>query len=705
MEIYNEDIIDVELTGGNISRSFMGKTIGEGDILANRFGVKVMRNGNPVQLTGVSCAGYFIRSDGGTIPINGSVSGNKAYVDLPQACYAIEGQFSLAIKLSGGSVTGTVRIVDGVVSNTTTGIPIDPGTIIPSVETLIEAIEAAIANIPADYSQVTNSLNAQFCLHDGQQIIFNYDDKTISFPYGSFLFNNGTTKSNSQRQDIDLSDKLSLNSACVFYLTADGAIYAVPWRDAQSLSTNDHFIGYIYDKNLFINGVSKKNAIVVNHDGGRIDIQTQSGAMYGNNENYYFVWNPETHKLTTPGGFYSFHGIGHAVSSQEVDLSSFTTAAILFIKTDGTIYGTNWENNVPQGYDDEPIGWVYGNNIYISGTDKEQIKIANNAGDVLPGVMGSTAAIGISNEMLVVFDYDNKTLTIPPAFTVSYGKGMARSSETVLSLASVMRSEACTLFVKKDGTIYAKDWHGCFAEHPTDQFVGYIFRKYVCISGVNESKIAVISADKKVFCFGDSITAGVGTSKLYHMYWREYDPTVTYYNWGIGSTGYVLEWTGTAVVGGGAIGDGTTKNVSGNNNVLKVMQSVGGNMANICIFSGTNDFGNDIALETFRTAVQNTLDYALTKTPKVFVITPIKRNGWATAVNAHGLHLKDYCDVITEECENRGIAHADGYDVFLNPSLENIRTAFMPDGLHPNEAGQARIARAMQAKMLEAFCI
>lgn len=158
MAIYNEDIIDVELTGGNIYRSFMNKTIGEGDINANRFGVRVLRKGIPVDLTGCTCTGYFIRADGGTIPINGTVSGNTAYVTLIDTCYAVDGQFALAIKLTGESVTGTVRIVDGVVANTMTGTPIDPGTIIPSIETLIAAIEAAVASIPPDYSALQNAV-------------------------------------------------------------------------------------------------------------------------------------------------------------------------------------------------------------------------------------------------------------------------------------------------------------------------------------------------------------------------------------------------------------------------------------------------------------------------------------------------------------------------------------------------------------------
>lgn len=152
MAIYKEDIIDVELTGGKIHRSFMSHSIGAGDEQANRFGVRVFRNGEPVDMSGSTCAGYFIRSTGDTVPITGTVNGNVAWVELPAACYAYEGQFALAIKVSGNNATGTMRIVDGVVMNTATDTAVDPGRIIPSIETLIEAINEAVESIPPEYS-------------------------------------------------------------------------------------------------------------------------------------------------------------------------------------------------------------------------------------------------------------------------------------------------------------------------------------------------------------------------------------------------------------------------------------------------------------------------------------------------------------------------------------------------------------------------
>ena len=159
MAIYKSDIVDIDLETGSIHRSFIMRSIGEGDKNANRFGVRVKRNGSNVNLSEATCSGYFIRSNGDTVVIAGETSGNEAYVVLPQACYTYEGQFSLAIKLTGGGLTGTMRIVDGVVSNTTTDTLIDPGTIIPSIDTLIAAIEAAVASIPPEYAFMQNEID------------------------------------------------------------------------------------------------------------------------------------------------------------------------------------------------------------------------------------------------------------------------------------------------------------------------------------------------------------------------------------------------------------------------------------------------------------------------------------------------------------------------------------------------------------------
>lgn len=144
MAVYHEDIVDIDLNGASLFRSFASNPIGLGDINGHRYGVHVLRNDTVVNLTGVSCVGYFIRSGhADTVTINGTVNAGNgiAYVTLSQACYAYEGAFSLVIKLVGGGVTGTMRIVDGMVVKTTTGNIIDPGHVVPTLTELLAQID------------------------------------------------------------------------------------------------------------------------------------------------------------------------------------------------------------------------------------------------------------------------------------------------------------------------------------------------------------------------------------------------------------------------------------------------------------------------------------------------------------------------------------------------------------------------------------
>ena len=143
MAVYHEDIIDIDLEGGNIARSFSNKTIGEGDIAGQRFGFRIFRNKTQESLAGASCVGYFIRPDGITLVINGTAQNGIAYVELPEAACAVEGNFTLAIKLAGTGFDGTMRIVDGTVVNTTTGSISDPSGDIPSLADLLAVIEQA----------------------------------------------------------------------------------------------------------------------------------------------------------------------------------------------------------------------------------------------------------------------------------------------------------------------------------------------------------------------------------------------------------------------------------------------------------------------------------------------------------------------------------------------------------------------------------
>lgn len=184
MAIYREDIADIELTGGNIHRSFMNKTIGSGDKAANRFGVRIFRNGEPVELGLTSVQGIFLNASGQSIAITDGniVSGNMAAVVLPQACYNVEGQFTLAIKLIGGGVTGTMRIVDGVVDNTHADGAVSPTYDIPTYEEILavyEQMEEAV-EIVAD---LQDTLDTQYV---GFRRYLNANDDLFALDMGAY---------------------------------------------------------------------------------------------------------------------------------------------------------------------------------------------------------------------------------------------------------------------------------------------------------------------------------------------------------------------------------------------------------------------------------------------------------------------------------------------------------------------------------------
>ena len=264
MANYHEDIINIELESGTIHRSFLHHAIGAGDKRANRFGVKLFRNGVPENVNG-SCFGLFIRADGQTVTIeNGTVSGNVAYVTLPEACYVVEGQFCLTIKATTENDTTTLRIIDGVVDRTSTSVLVDPGTVIPSIEDLIAAINAAVESIPPDYSalsdhvdEIDDRVDATFaggyadCIEVGTGTNFN----NITTP-GSYVVMTNTIAASCSNIPVQENGRLYVFSSVgttpfiQIYITAHAQMFIrristydattnTPWFDQSGIETVD----------------------------------------------------------------------------------------------------------------------------------------------------------------------------------------------------------------------------------------------------------------------------------------------------------------------------------------------------------------------------------------------------------------------------------------------------------------------------------
>ena len=121
----------------------------------NLIGVHVLDNKNPVVLSG-TVSGNIIRADRGTVAVTGVLSGSDCYIILPEAAYAVPGPISIVIKLTTGTTKTTLCAVIAHVYESSTDSAVDPGTIIPSIQDLIDEINDAVESIPQDYSSLSN---------------------------------------------------------------------------------------------------------------------------------------------------------------------------------------------------------------------------------------------------------------------------------------------------------------------------------------------------------------------------------------------------------------------------------------------------------------------------------------------------------------------------------------------------------------------
>lgn len=144
-----------------VAATFLHGNLFSQDNAGNTINVHVMDNGEPATIGGTVSANV-IRADGNTVAVSGAIDGNKAYVILPQACYAVPGRVEIIIKLTQSTTITTIAAIVANVYRSTTDTVVDPGTIIPSIQTLIAEIEEAVDSIPVDYSGLLATIAADY---------------------------------------------------------------------------------------------------------------------------------------------------------------------------------------------------------------------------------------------------------------------------------------------------------------------------------------------------------------------------------------------------------------------------------------------------------------------------------------------------------------------------------------------------------------
>jgi hypothetical protein len=80
------------------------------DNKGNLIGVRVYDDGEPVTLTG-NAIGYCILANGVSVPVTGSISGNKLWIEMPDTAYAVPGAINIILKNANGTDVATLAAV------------------------------------------------------------------------------------------------------------------------------------------------------------------------------------------------------------------------------------------------------------------------------------------------------------------------------------------------------------------------------------------------------------------------------------------------------------------------------------------------------------------------------------------------------------------------------------------------------------------
>ncbi len=203
----------------------------------------------------------------------------------------------------------------------------------------------------------------------------------------------------------------------------------------------------------------------------------------------------------------------------------------------------------------------------------------------------------------------------------------------------------------------------------------------------------------KINFLGDSITQGSGVSTVENTYWnlmkQEYG-AVQVRGYGISGTRIAKQQNPTNDNGGIDYLDFCTRYSQMDDDADVVV-----------VFGGTNDYGHgnaplgnpdDRSPETFYGACHTLFSGLLEKYPDatIVVMTPLHRYWEEAECTPKNIPLSAYVNIIKEVAEFYALPVLDLWSVSsIQPRVEAIKQKYCPDGLHPNDAGHALIARRL----------
>lgn len=125
---------------GPVLPEFMAAPLYNQENQAHQFVITTTREGAEEALTG-TVQGRFIRPDGSTVLLTGSISAGRAVVTLPQAAYYQVGRFIMSIMSVADSKVTVIYAATGHIARSLTGTTVDPGSVVPDITQLLAEID------------------------------------------------------------------------------------------------------------------------------------------------------------------------------------------------------------------------------------------------------------------------------------------------------------------------------------------------------------------------------------------------------------------------------------------------------------------------------------------------------------------------------------------------------------------------------------
>ena len=205
---------------------------------------------------------------------------------------------------------------------------------------------------------------------------------------------------------------------------------------------------------------------------------------------------------------------------------------------------------------------------------------------------------------------------------------------------------------------------------------------------------------KKINFLGDSITFGSGVADPENIFWnviaRENGAVCRGY--GIGGTRIARKRVPSA-------------DPVFDQDFVSSVETMDPDADAVVVLGGTNDFGHgdapigrmeDRSPYTFYGAMHLLCQALLTRYPnaKLVIMTPLHRLSEDVTVNEIGLplstNLEGFVEIEKEVARYYGIPVLDAFAMSgMQPKVPVIQQMFMPDGLHPNDAGHKKMAELL----------